>query len=522
MINVQRAIDSNSCHKRKYATLAVPFDNLSPFFVHSSCVHNDLNSVQNRVLKKHPPEVQITQQAIQDLKLNTRYLKWQVSKQVPITPMQLAHRYGGKKRDFYIKGANSIMEREITRADARIDMFCKDEKNEFNPKKRNPAVRPIQARTAKPDGPRYHVAIGTYLKPIEHDYYQIISNWPGGTNTRIIGKGLNARARAALLKDKLAKFGDYVVLSCDCSKFDSHVSKELLEIEHSLYLHCNNSSDFRRLLSYQLHNHGRSVHGIRYKTRGGRMSGDMNTALGNCVIMVLMLITACRSLGIKFDLLDDGDDCLLIIRPTDLDLVLTRLPTIFQTFGHELKFEAPPTSVLNEIRWCKSQIVTNSEGEDLFVRDPRKVMSQALGGTKFAYSNVKTRRALVNTIGLCELMLNQGVPILQEYGIALMRNSRSSTIVQGIEKFHTYSIVAEMQRRHIDKIRPVPRIDITQEARLSFFKAFGISPDRQQVMERQLRKWHFNLEGVDLPLPFHSEWLYEGDRPEIRWGFTYS
>ena len=155
-------------------------------------------------------------------------------------------------------------------------------------------------------------------------------------------------------------FNAPVVVSLDASRFDQHVSKELLEIEHSIYMHMCPSGELRRLLQWQLHNKGVSSQGIRYHTRGKRMSGDMNTALGNCILMILM-VSAFMD-GRKYDMLDDGDDGLLIVEEDEYAWVCQNAEPAFLNFGMEIKVENVARS-LEEVEWCQSNPIEYEPGK---------------------------------------------------------------------------------------------------------------------------------------------------------------
>lgn len=43
------------------------------------------------------------------------------------------------------------------------------------------------------------------------------------------------------------------------------------------------------------------------------MSGDMNTALGNCMLMCCLIISYLESKNIKYDFINNGDDAVLFL-----------------------------------------------------------------------------------------------------------------------------------------------------------------------------------------------------------------
>jgi hypothetical protein len=364
-------------------------------------------------------------------------------------------------------------------------MFVKHEKLNGS-KKTNPDPRAIQFRNVK-----YCVALGKYLKPMEHLLYRLRGSGKNSVlpPSRVIGKGLSSVGRAQLLVSKLAMFEKPVVLSLDGSRFDLHVARELLQIEHLVYTTMNGSRKLRQLLAWQLDNKGKSDGGIKYKCRGRRMSGDMNTALGNCLLMIIMVATFMR--GKKYDMLDDGDDCLLIIESSDLEWVLANVTEAFLEYGMEVKIENIAHS-LEEIEWCQCRPIRLGGGRVRFVRDYNKVLSTALSGTKYFMSTEGSRRKLVNTIGMSELILNLGVPVLQEYAIALMRNAATGEAYELNElESYFHRLKRELKERNLRQLTRVKPQPITDEARFSFFLAYGLGCDEQLELESFLRQWRF-------------------------------
>jgi len=419
--------------------------------------------------------------------------------------------YTGAKATKYFNAAKFVSEHaaNLTAVHARIQLFIKAENT--NPcAKMNPPPRAIQFRDI-----RFGVVLAAYLKPLEHAFYRM----RGGRGryarqvpwSRPIGKGHSSTGRARMLREKLAGVKDACVISLDAKQFDKHVSLALLQIEHAFYRWVNHDPDFAHLLQLQLTNRGSSREGVSYKVVGKRMSGDMNTALGNCLLMVLMVTTAME--GHVYDILDDGDDCLVILPRADLAWALNHLPAAFLTYGFELKVEGfwgteGPGWSMAQVEWCQSNPIEITTNEWRFVRNPIKVLSTALQGSKY-FTSIGARAKLINTIGLAELMLNNGVPVLQEYGLALMRNSGTKAILKIQETDDLwYRITRELGERNMKQLARVDPSPPTWEARESFEIAFGISPTDQLVWEELLRNWSFTFNTTTEvgPAPRDCKW----------------
>lgn len=471
-------------------------------FIHSNCLTNQFIAIRNRVIGDVPKP---TSTGLKSLRETLKLVVPKVDHLVPLSPEEFALTYSGRRQKRYLVGAAAYRAEGIRKSDSMIKMFVKDERIPFNPNKPRPDPRAIQFRGAK-----YCVALGRYLKVLEHRIYE----WKGdGTylpSSRVIGKGLSLGGRAMLLRKKWLGFKDPICLSLDAARFDQHCADVVLEIEHEFYLRMLNHEEFRQLLGDQLDNICMTVLGLRYRTKGRRMSGDMNTALGNCVLMVLFVADFARTfLKSHWDMLDDGDDCLLIIEREDLETVLENVHEHFLTFGQEIKVENQ-TDVFERIIWCQSSPINCAGNGWKFVRNPWKVMMNALGGTKWTAMPRWLRASMINTIGAAELVLNLGVPVLQEYALALMRNSGTDTILD-----ERYADVLSLRvKRELKSLSDVmlSRYDpkpITDEARMSFLIAFGVSLAEQAWMEQWLRSWTFSFSGdvfepVDV-IP--SEWI---------------
>lgn len=441
-------------------------------FAHFDCFHNQLAAIHNRVCGRVPAP---TAAGLAIVRKGAEILKRTLPRTCSEPLGQFADEYGGAKRARYHQARDDILANGVSKRDARVTMFVKCEK--MLPEKVNPDPRAIQFRD-----PRYCVAVASFLKPIEPYLYRLNPRLPQTSKTRLVAKGLNQVQRATLLLRKMAHFRRPVVLSLDMSRFDQHCSLELLQIEHSVYLHSNPDPWFRQLLSWQLFNKVYSRIGFKYTTRGKRMSGDMNTALGNCVIMLSMIIGWCVQHLPSFDLLDDGDDCLLIVEEEDLSEVLRNLPDYCLSCGHELKIENIARDI-ESVVFCQSRPVFVS-GHYRFVRDWRKVLSHTLVGTRWVHAPHWQRLGFLAGLAECEIALSAGVPILQEYACALMRNSH------GAEKLFDTS--SGEYRRYLFEGKHSPE-EVTVEARLSFEKAFGVSFDEQLDIEKVLASWDFDL-----------------------------
>lgn len=496
--------DDGAQHKRRLVHLATPgIPGTYVPFAHFDCVHNQRVSVSNRVCGEVP---QPTKQGLSVMKRGADVL----SRRLPKTEQEelglFFQRYTGAKRARYERALSDLICDGLSSWEADVSMFIKCEKT--NPEKTNPDPRSIQFRNSK-----YCVAVASFLKPIEPHLYNLRcqTDYLKGSG-RLVGKGMNQVQRARVLKTKIEGFDQPVILSLDMSRFDQHVSLEQLQIEHGVYLSCNSDEYFKWLLSLQLFNRCRSRLGLKYVTRGKRMSGDMNTALGNCIIMLAMLIGAFDEvIKVQYDLLDDGDDCLVIIEEADYERVVGMLPDLMLSMGHELKIENVART-MGDVVWCNSKPVYDGQ-KWKFVRNPFKVMSTCLVGTRWMGVPDKIRREFVAGLGQCEAALNSGVPVLQEYARALIRNSQGAKV-----RFDTNS---NEWWRYIREIRNRGSDIITEDSRISFHKAFGIDAETQLQYEHTLRNWTIKFSPTVREEVHYNTATWSNERhtfPEFQWG----
>lgn len=478
-------------HKRRFYRAAIP-EILGIYRpnCHHGCVVNEYVSIHNRVCGAVPAP---TPAGLLHLARVAGSIARRLGRTHTVSLDELPLHFSGPKRTRYLQAVDDLRKFPVTPRDAMIKAFVKAEKTDFSAKV-NPDPRMIQSRS-----PRYNCALAQYLKPAEKRLYTYTR--PENPDSPVIGKCLNQVERAKLLKSKMSKFRHPVVVSLDCKRFDQHVDLAQLKIEHSVWKRMNRDKNFASLLRMQEKNKCLTANRIRYLVTGKRMSGDLNTAGGNCLLMLLMVEACMRELRIvHWDMLDDGDDCLVLMEKRQLRWFVNQCERVFLTYGHEIKVENV-AEVLEDVEWCQSKPVEYAPGCHKFVRKPLKVLSTSLTGNKHWMFN--TKHAYMNTIGQCELVLNLGVPILQEFAVAIIRNSNTTSVVDlDANDSLRYLVGKELHTLggDIGKIRAAPVEDC---ARLSFERAYGFTVTEQLALEHRLRGWQFQ---IDDTIHFGQEW----------------
>lgn len=428
-------------------------------------------------------------------------LRNRIVRHAPPTPVVARDEYPllyvGRKRMIYERAAASLVLKAITCRDAIVSTFVKAEKVNFTAKF-DPAPRVIQPRT-----PRYNLEVGRYLKLFEASLCGAFKRLFGYA---VIVKGMNASEVGNTLHQHWKSFREPCAVGLDASRFDQHVSVEALRWEHSVYNSVFRSPELARLLSWQIHNKGIArCEGQRvdYSVDGCRMSGDINTGLGNCLIMSSITIAYCEDNGIEFRLANNGDDCVLFIEKSELHR-LSGLDRWFLDFGFTLTREEP-VYVLEQVEFCQQRPVLTGNGYRM-TRDPRTAMSKDCVSL-LGWQTRQELREWAGAIGACGLSLTTGVPVWEPWYQRLADFGGSETASAGAQ-------VRDSGLGFMAK--GVSGCKVTPESRVSFWKAFGVLPDFQEALEADY-SGPFDILG---PVPMtlsQTSLLDKQNNPLARW-----
>lgn len=472
--------------RRRLVRIVPPIYGLWHCYTHSSCVCNDVISAVNRVVGEVPlptrAGVRMVRDAIKKL--------WHPRQLAPLNLVDSLATFKGSKNKLYTKAYESLLVEPLREKDGRIKSFVKAEK--FNSEdKVNPDPRMIQARD-----PRYNLHLACYLRGIEKELYGLkIDGLP------VIVKCKNPRERADLLMQKWALMDDAVCVSLDCSRWDKHVDKQMLDLEHEFYMSWYVGDDMlRRLLQMQRKNVCVTSNGVKYTVDGGRMSGDMNTASGNCLLAVADIVAAMKRLCIRrYQVICDGDDLLLLVNRSDLARVKAELPGVYLLLGQELKVENVAYE-LQDVIFCQSKMTYGADGWT-FARNWRKVLSQSCCGTKH-WNDPNVVPGMFGVLGDCEMALSRGIPILQAFAEALRRNSGGARMsLSHLDSSYQYRI-SSYGLSDIKRLMPA---EITAKARFEFERTWGVDPSTQMAIEEHLKAWAPGIVCRDVPIELTAE-----------------
>lgn len=388
--------------------------------------------------------------------------------------------YQGRKRTVYENAVASLMINPLALRDAWLRVFVKWEKLDFTAKG-DPAPRIISPRSA-----RFNVMLGRWLRPAEHLLYAGIARVWGDTT---VAKGLNGGEVGNLIRDKWERFHHPVAVGLDAKRFDQHVSKQALEWEHMVYNNWMPNTELRWLLRQQLVNTGVGYcpdGKLKYTVEGCRMSGDMNTSSGNCLLMCAMVWTYCADRHITAKLINNGDDCVVFMEQASLATFQDGLREQFLKWGFDMKVEAPVYEI-EKIEFCQAHPIFVGDHNYVMVRN----LEAALSKDSVALIQAQNKRSVVSwcaAVGDAGTALYGGIPILGAMSEAFARQgSVNGKWAKTYERSGRDYLARGMTRRGL------PILDVT---RLSYYVAFGVLPDEQLQFERYFGTW-----GVKVMVP---------------------
>jgi hypothetical protein len=383
-----------------------------------------------------------------------------------ISRAQFVDLYTGGKWKVYRRAAENLDVRGLRRSDANLKCFTKVEKTNFTEKEDPPP------RLISPRSPEYNVELGRYVKKVEHEVYRAIDSVFGETT---VMKHHNADQAGQIIQGKWDRFCDPICIPLDASRFDQHVSEQALRYEHNFYKRLfGNDPYLCKLLEWQIQNVGFvnvSDGRIKFRVKGRRCSGDMNTGLGNVILMTAMTFAFVRQFKFDISVINNGDDCNLVLERRYIKQVLPALKPYFREFGFTLKV-GEPVDVLEHIEFCQTNPI-RVNGHYRMVRDPtlcRDKDDVCVDGVQSEKDWNKQR----GNVACCGLALAGDVPVMGAFYRALGRGTeleRNMIPKTGME----FLAVGMVQKSS----PPDP------ETRLSFFLAFDYTPDEQRALEQR-------------------------------------
>nr|QRQ90220.1 MAG: hypothetical protein 1 [Riboviria sp.] len=409
-----------------------------------------------------------------------------VSDAMPALPVlssqQVVDSYRGPKQRVYQAAYESLMQDAVTETDSLLSAFVKFEKQDVCK-----APRVINPRSA-----RYNLRLGKYLKHAEHHFFKAINKAFGGRTQATVIKGYNADQSAEILRQKWELFWDPVAIGLDASKFDMHVSVRALRYEHAFYAALfPRNKELRKLLRWQLRNRGtaRAVDGtVKFEMSGTRCSGDLNTSLGNCLLMCAMVWCYAREMGIDVELANNGDDCVVFLERKHATAFRAWIPQWFRKRGFAMTVE-DTVEEFEQVEFCQTKPVELQSGWRM-VRNLSAVLNKD-PMCLLPVPNGKVYRKWLDAVGTCGGTLSKGVPVHGEFYKVFKRNGQDcGRLINEVYR----------NRSQLQLAQGVRDSTIDARSRVSYYYAFGILPDEQVAAETHFTNYKLDHEfGTPVP-----------------------
>jgi hypothetical protein len=455
--------------------------------VHALCGCNERASLMLRTLGATPPVLgghDLLRGAFSRIRRLARGYRG-----TPWSLERTALSYEGALRRRYVEAAESLSEFPLRKSDWFLSCFLKADKF-------NVAAKFAKPRMIFPRSPRYNLCLARYLKPFEHWLWSRLVLSRGVPPTRVSAKGLNSVGRAELIAAKMGSIPGCVVLEVDGSAFEAHVLVEQLREEFRVYLTAyRGDPGLQSLLSRQYRNRGRTRSGISFARDGGRASGDFNTGMGNTLICLAACFGVLRGEPC-FDLLADGDNCLLFLPP----LAMARVRGFFRDAvvrdcGHEMVLERPVVRVEDVVFGQSHPVLVG--GVWTMLRDWRKVVSNFGSSHRWHRSGVSL--PYIAGVARCELALSVGVPVLQRF-CEVVLSSLSDVSPLSFEFYRDYAYLGVTLSQFLNPVSAV----VEDDTRVSFGRAFSLEPSDQAVLESS---FSFTVSDLEAAVLDRSLWL---------------
>lgn len=246
----------------------------------------------------------------------------------------------------------------------------------------------IQARDIS-----FNIEYGRFIKPIEDKLHDKVQ-FGKGTNNEIANKIY-----------RLSKRFKYYT-ECDHTTFDAHVTPEMLRLTHTYYQSCYyHNARLRQLSRKTINNNCRTRDGIKYRVKGTRMSGDVDTSLGNSLINYAILKEAVTKIAGACEILVNGDDSIIF---TKKNVDEKKLVAELRKYNMESKVQKSVTNI-HKVEFCRQKLIINSAGEPALMIDPKRLVD-IYGMT---YKQQRDYVEYLRQVCICNIAINISNPLAQ-------------------------------------------------------------------------------------------------------------
>jgi len=310
---------------------------------------------------------------------------------------------------------------------------------------------------------QFKIVVGPVFKLIEHSLFD------GETTKKFFIKKVPAEKRAAFVWERLSGKGSET-MATDYTAFESHFVEELMDAcEFQLYdymVQNLNCPDFKNFVGVIKGMNRIEFKNFAIKLNATRMSGEMNTSLGNSFANLMVFLYLQRN-NKNVDCLVEGDDCLGVFDgtcPTSKD---------YSDLGLTVKIERP--SSINTASFCGQ--VFSSDLTTLV--DPHKfILKFNWSPALYVDASDKTLRELAHAKSMSALHSYPACPVVTAYAKYVFRTSgkywKIDNSKSNWEKVRLEKLLREFQFE--DK-------SITQESRFIVEELWGFTISQQIFLE---------------------------------------
>lgn len=329
-----------------------------------------------------------------------RHIKKFVTHPTKMTPQEYIDTMGTKKPLYQNAYDTYLGDKRIRYS---IKPFTKLEKM---PTSKYKPPRMIQARH-----PIFNIHYGVFIKPLEIKLCKYNKR-----SCRHFGKG-NYDEIAAKIKYFKNKYRYYT--EADHKEFDAHVTPQMLRLTHIFYESCYGHDPKLRALSKRtITNTCITRDGDKYRVYGTRMSGDVDTSLGNSLINYAIIKEVLDRLGIRGDAIVNGDDSIIFSDQP----IPNEATELFKRFNMETKMK-PSQENICKVEFCRTKYVVKSNGVPTMMMDPQRIY-EIFGMTHSnkAFSNYTE---YLYEVAFCNSIINSNTPMGKAWQLTLNNRFRS-------------------------------------------------------------------------------------------------
>jgi hypothetical protein len=372
---------------------------------------------------------------------------------------------------------------------SKVEQFIKDEDY--------PEYKPARAINSRID--LYKTLIGPWFKVIENEIFKL----------KYFIKKVPAHKRVELLNTLVEPGAQYV--ASDHSFFEAAFTPDLIiDCEYIMYTYMlkaiPNNAEFHKLFKYIL---GRnSIHNQWFKLQinGTRMSGEMNTSLGNGFSNLMFMLFVAHKMNAKADGFVEGDDSLFKYdKSPDVG--------IFKKLGLSIKLVVHDK--IHTASFCGN--VFNPDTMVSFTDPAKLLVSFGWLPSRYVRSKHATIMALYRAKALSYIHQYYGNPIIHAFCLRVLKDTHFINMNRLLSKsnyFDSYKRAQVLDANEWFKTNSIYNQMLNYEIKISdrvfMENVYGISVD-QQIWYEQYFLNAVNLINIPNYFNCHPSWSHFHD-----------